>query len=454
MAQPGTQTPSSSKSGYGSLLSPASKRRTNRSSPTKATSNTSSREASTRSSACADAKVVCDAVKALEALWSGRIQNMILIDPSNAASKWEQSFFAHGSLSVAPVTLKSASLEKAVKVACNLEACAVGYLGRMNKNEDSADVMRMLSLLTENRISINTVIVSAKCEESTTHKVTLRAMHKDLLDRADALDAKNMVAKLAAHKDAISRLLRTFVPQYFVTSKPVSEVLGDLDRQSARHIVDVMKSYDISPRVAASSESSEDEAAASAKTKSSAAVAKGRHGKGSSVRKPCLVLDMDETLIHTQFNASGTHTVLHRPGLADFLASMDEVFELIVFTAGSARYAEAVMNAIDPNRHVKKRLSREHCSPTPDGVYCKDLRKIPDVDMARTIIIDNIPENYDLQPDNGIPIIDFVGDPHDDAFKVLTPMLLQFAADSSLDARTFLSKNMKRVGSALHAGYY
>ena len=230
----------------------------------------------------------------------------------------------------------------------------------------------------------------------------------------------------------------------------VADVLASLDKQVPRHLVDVMKTYDISPRVECSTDSEGEEAAtqsrSNAKGKSGGA---DRHGG-----KPVLVLDMDETLIHTQFNASGTHTVLHRPGLADFLATMDKVYYLVVFTAGSARYAEAVMNAIDPNKHVKHRMSREQCSPTPDGVCCKDLRKVPDVDMARTIIVDNIPENYDLQPDNGIPIIDFVGDPHDDALKVLTPMLLQFAKDPSLDARTFLGKHMKPCGSALHSGYY
>lgn len=377
------------------------------------------------------------------------MQNMLLIDPSNAANKWEQMFFAHSCLNAAPATVKNAQLETAVRLSCNAEACAMGYLGRMNKREEHSDVNRLLCALSDNRIAIDTVVVAAKCDESVTHKMTLRSIAKDLVDRADKVDTKRIISQLTTSQDAIFRLLRSFVPQYFNSSRPVNDIIVALDKQTARHLVDVMKTYDISPRVEGADESSEED-----DTQAGVSAAVKRAGSVSSRTKPVLVLDMDETLIHTQFNASGTHTVLHRPGLADFLAKMDGPFEVIVFTAGSARYAEAVMNAIDPNKHVKKRLSREQCSPTPDGVYCKDLRKIPDVDMARTIIVDNIPENYDLQPDNGIPIIDFVGDPHDDALKVLTPMLLQFAKDSSLDARTYLPKHLKSVSSALHGGYF
>ena len=55
---------------------------------------------------------------------------------------------------------------------------------------------------------------------------------------------------------------------------------------------------------------------------------------------------------------------------------------------------------------ISRRFFRDSCR-IMDGVYCKDLRKVvADVDpeLKSVLIVDNIPENYMLQPDLGIPI--------------------------------------------------
>ena len=48
--------------------------------------------------------------------------------------------------------------------------------------------------------------------------------------------------------------------------------------------------------------------------------------------------------------------------------------------------------------------------------YYKDLSKLGR-DLKQTIIVDNIPENYSLQPKNGIQIKDWKG--HDEEDKAL-----------------------------------
>lgn len=167
-----------------------------------------------------------------------------------------------------------------------------------------------------------------------------------------------------------------------------------------------------------------------------------------------MVLDMDETLIHTLFSPTGCrHTVLHRPGLYEFLDAMVVLYRLVVFTAGLKEYADLVLDAIDPEgKYFSGRFYRDSCRVT-DGIYCKDLRGITGDELSRCLIIDNIPENYMLQPENGIPITDYIGDERDTALLDLIPMLKAFPS-SGADIRVYLKKNLKTVPKALQAGYY
>jgi carboxy-terminal domain RNA polymerase II polypeptide A small phosphatase len=142
--------------------------------------------------------------------------------------------------------------------------------------------------------------------------------------------------------------------------------------------------------------------------------------------KVCLVLDLDETLVHSSFtpidgadfeiplNMQGeTHTVFvkKRPGVDHFLAVVAEWFEVVVFTASLALYANPVMDLLDPNRVVHERLYREHCVLI-GGCYVKDIAKLGR-DLKRTLIIDNSPLSYALQPENSIPIDGFFTDEAD-----------------------------------------
>ena len=47
----------------------------------------------------------------------------------------------------------------------------------------------------------------------------------------------------------------------------------------------------------------------------------------------CLVLDLDETLIHYIELPNNQGNFLVRPGAREFLAAMSEAYELVIFTA-------------------------------------------------------------------------------------------------------------------------
>lgn len=150
-----------------------------------------------------------------------------------------------------------------------------------------------------------------------------------------------------------------------------------------------------------------------------------------------LVLDLDETLVHSTTepcdNADFTfqvffnkkeHTVYvrQRPFLQTFLERAAELFEIIVFTASQSIYAAQLLDILDPDKKlISRRVYRESCIFS-DGCYTKDLTVLG-VDLAKIAIIDNTPQVFRLQVDNGIPINSWFDDPTDSALISLIPFL-------------------------------
>ncbi|XP_058095251.1 uncharacterized protein LOC131240796 isoform X2 [Magnolia sinica] len=160
--------------------------------------------------------------------------------------------------------------------------------------------------------------------------------------------------------------------------------------------------------------------------------------KETRKRKPVtLVLDLDETLVHSTlehcddadftfpvyFNMK-EHTVYvrQRPHLQIFLERVAEMFEIIVFTASQSIYAEQLLNILDPDgKLISRRVYRESCVFS-DGSYTKDLTVLG-LDLAKVAIIDNSPQVFRLQVNNGIPIKSWFDDPSDCALISLLPFL-------------------------------
>ena len=100
-----------------------------------------------------------------------------------------------------------------------------------------------------------------------------------------------------------------------------------------------------------------------------------------------------------------------RPGAENFLVTLGDLYELVLFTASSQFYADTVVDRIDPQRKIKHRLYRESCTDF-NGCFVKDLSKLGR-DLRKIIIIDNSPVAYLLQPYNAYPIASWYDDPAD-----------------------------------------
>jgi len=134
-----------------------------------------------------------------------------------------------------------------------------------------------------------------------------------------------------------------------------------------------------------------------------------------------LVLDLDETLVH-YFEQDGIGGYGIRPGMHEFLLKMNSLgYELVIFTAATQDYADWVIDQIDPERLVHHRLYRQHALPW-GPLFAKDLSRLGR-DLDRTLIIDNVQENFMLQPNNGIFICPWYEDPNDTALYTLQPLL-------------------------------
>ncbi len=152
------------------------------------------------------------------------------------------------------------------------------------------------------------------------------------------------------------------------------------------------------------------------------------------------MLDLDETLVHSSFQAvradagvsfftipveieRSVHdiNVIRRPGLDEFLRAVGSIYEVVIFTASLAKYANPVVDTIDTSHVVKHRLFREHCV-FEEGNYVKDLSMLGR-DLKSTIIIDNSAVSYQFQPENAIPCSNFIDDPNDTDLYELVPLL-------------------------------
>jgi len=140
----------------------------------------------------------------------------------------------------------------------------------------------------------------------------------------------------------------------------------------------------------------------------------------------CLVLDLDETLVHSSFRAVAgadfvipvqIEDVVHfvyvskRPGVDKFLIEMAKHYEIVIYTASLNKYADPLLDLLDPKKTIRHRIFRESCVYY-EGNYVKDLSLI-DRDLSQSIIVDNSPASYIFHPANAIDCGSYIDDPRD-----------------------------------------
>ncbi|WZY90721.1 hypothetical protein YC2023_047456 [Brassica napus] len=190
-------------------------------------------------------------------------------------------------------------------------------------------------------------------------------------------------------------------------------------------------------------------------------------GEVGSIQRLTVVLDLDETLVSAYETSSLPHnlrtqaieaglkwfelecisstkecngepkinyvTVFERPGLHEFLEKLSQFAHLIVFTAGLEDYARPLVDKIDTKHVLNERLYRPCTVSTQYRDHVKDLL-CTSKNMCRTVIVDNNPYSFLLQPLNGIPCVPFSAEqPHDtQLLDIILPLLKQLSEEEDV----------------------
>jgi len=170
--------------------------------------------------------------------------------------------------------------------------------------------------------------------------------------------------------------------------------------------------------------------------------------------KKCLVLDLDETLVHSSFKLVPCDFVVpvkiedktykvyvaKRPHVDEFMRRVGELYEIVVFTASLAQYADPVIDLLDIHKVVDWRLFRESCTPFK-GAYVKDMGRMGR-DISTIMILDNSPHSYLFNRENAIPCETWYNDTTDRELNEIIPLLERLADPGVTDVR----KELRELG--------
>ena len=125
-------------------------------------------------------------------------------------------------------------------------------------------------------------------------------------------------------------------------------------------------------------------------------------------------------------------------------------YEIVIFTAAQQEYADWILDRLDKQKCISHRLYRQH-TDLRNNVNIKDLSKIGRC-LSKTIIVDNIAENFQLQSNNGIFIKSWYNDKNDRALVELFPILQKIVVQKSKDVRSALKKMREQMEDNIKKG--
>ena len=116
-----------------------------------------------------------------------------------------------------------------------------------------------------------------------------------------------------------------------------------------------------------------------------------------------------------------------RPKVKEFLDEISKFFLIGVFTAAIPEYADAAINYLDPEeKYIKFKLYRNDCINIGDLVRIKDLKIFGEENLDKIVLLDNNIYSFSNQLSNGILINSFFNDENDDELSNVRKYLIDY----------------------------
>ncbi|KAJ4981406.1 hypothetical protein NE237_032243 [Protea cynaroides] len=155
-----------------------------------------------------------------------------------------------------------------------------------------------------------------------------------------------------------------------------------------------------------------------------------------------LVLDLNETLIYSDWKRDRGWRTFKRPGVDEFLEHMAQFYEIVVYSDQLNMYVDPIIERLDKKGCIRFKLSRS-ATRYQDGVHYRDLSKL-NRDPARVLYVSGHALESSLQPENCVSIKAWKLEPDDTVLLDLIPFLEYVARNRPTDIRPVLASYQGR----------
>lgn len=153
-----------------------------------------------------------------------------------------------------------------------------------------------------------------------------------------------------------------------------------------------------------------------------------------------LVLDLENTLVHSTWDRKYGWRHAKRPGVDKFLLDMAQYYEIVLYSPSIDAVADPVVTSLDKSGCIMHRLYRD-ATYYKDGIHMKDLKRL-NRNINRMIVLDDDPAESALNPENLIRIKPY-NDPNDrddNTLERITPFLIEIARENYSNIPELLSQ--------------
>ncbi|BBN14262.1 mitochondrial import inner membrane translocase subunit TIM50 [Marchantia polymorpha subsp. ruderalis] len=150
-----------------------------------------------------------------------------------------------------------------------------------------------------------------------------------------------------------------------------------------------------------------------------------------------LVLDLNETIVFSDWKRDRGWSTFKRPGVDAFLEQLAQYYEIVIYSDQLSFYVDPILDRLDPKGCIRYRLSRD-ATQYIDGKHMRDISKL-NRDPARVIYLAGHAAETTLQPENALTVKPWKLETEDTTLLDLLPFLEYVARNRPTDIRAVLA---------------